>query len=207
MSIKLVRVKNNGSSDLFELPQGESVIGRSSDCRLRIPVATVSRKHCQLLVDGDKLVITDLGSQNGTIVNNKPITGPYAIRSGDTLQVGPLKFAFQFNGQVAANKTADAQPQAKTPAAKSAAPAPAKPQPAVTKKPEESEDDLAFFDDDVLLSNIPDNKQGSSSSQKSQPPQQKKDEDLDDDLAFLADDDLSFDKDADAMGSSASSLH
>ena len=79
------------------LPPGEIVIGRDDDCRIRLTSSDVSRRHCLLRgTAAGELVAADLGSRNGTYVNDVPIAGPTPLRPGDLLRVGP--FLFQVPG-------------------------------------------------------------------------------------------------------------
>jgi pSer/pThr/pTyr-binding forkhead associated (FHA) protein len=52
----------------------------------------VSREHSEILVEGGKVTVKDLGSRNGTIVNDEVIDGPRELKMGDQLKVGPLDF-------------------------------------------------------------------------------------------------------------------
>lgn len=70
------------------LPAKEMVVGRDEDCDLRIASSLVSRKHCTLKSSPDGILVTDLNSQNGTLVNDIPITEPTLLREGDSLRVG-----------------------------------------------------------------------------------------------------------------------
>ena len=72
----------------------DAVVGRGKECQLRIPVADVSRRHCQFTLDGERLLIRDLGSSNGTQLADRTIpTGKDVLLSdGDTVTVGPVKF-------------------------------------------------------------------------------------------------------------------
>ncbi|MGC1275748.1 MAG: FHA domain-containing protein [Planctomycetaceae bacterium] len=78
------------------LPAGEVVIGRDEGCRIRLTSSDVSRRHCLLRSRGEDVVASDLGSRNGTFVNESPIAGPTLLRPGDLLRVGP--FLFQVPG-------------------------------------------------------------------------------------------------------------
>jgi len=98
MQISLVRLKKDGSEKSFPLPSSVTVIGRRRSCDLRIPLASVSKKHCQLNFDDGALKIRDLGSRNGTILNGKNVTEA-VIQPGDTIRIGSLKFTFRFDGQ------------------------------------------------------------------------------------------------------------
>ncbi len=54
----------------------------------------VSRRHAKLVQRGGEILIEDLGSANGTMVNNRRLTPylPYALKSGDEVTVGKIKF-------------------------------------------------------------------------------------------------------------------
>ena len=72
----------------------DTVVGRGQDCQLRIPVADVSRRHCQFTIDGDRLLLRDLGSSNGTQLDDKsiPVGKDILLSDGDTVTVGPVSF-------------------------------------------------------------------------------------------------------------------
>jgi pSer/pThr/pTyr-binding forkhead associated (FHA) protein len=78
----------------------ETLIGRSPECNLRIASGQVSRRHCVIKVDGERVCVRDLGSANGTRLNGQAITAEVdvAVPPGSTLVVGPLKFIVQFTG-------------------------------------------------------------------------------------------------------------
>ena len=77
----------------FSLAQPEFVIGRAEDCHLQLPSRFVSRHHCELIVDDrDHLVrVRDLGSQNGTFVNESPVD-ECELKDGDKLRVACIPF-------------------------------------------------------------------------------------------------------------------
>lgn len=72
----------------------EYVIGRSSDCDLQISSLLVSRRHCELLLDHRHLAVRvrDLGSQNGTFVNQKQVRDEEELKDGDKLEVADIPF-------------------------------------------------------------------------------------------------------------------
>ncbi len=78
------------------LSSAEVVIGRDEGCHIRLTSSDISRRHCLLRCDGETIVAADLGSRNGTHVNDVAIKGPTALRPGDRLRVGP--FLFQVPG-------------------------------------------------------------------------------------------------------------
>ncbi len=98
MAVNLVLLKKNGLQKNFSLPSSVTVIGRRSDCDLRIPLATISKRHCQLSLNKGVLTLRDLGSRNGTILNGKTINEA-VVQGGDFLEVGPLTFVLQIDGQ------------------------------------------------------------------------------------------------------------
>jgi pSer/pThr/pTyr-binding forkhead associated (FHA) protein len=67
-----------------------SVIGRSRSCDLVLRDDSVSRRHVMLAVDGEHVIVTDLGSTNGTLLNGRWITQAEA-RPGDVLQLGEIE--------------------------------------------------------------------------------------------------------------------
>lgn len=99
----------NGATRSFPLAREITVIGRREDCDLRIPLTEVSRKHCRLVIGGDNVRIEDLGSSNGTLVNGQRIQES-TLNPGDYLQVGPVVFAVQVNGEPAESDIVPAVP-------------------------------------------------------------------------------------------------
>ncbi len=79
-----------GQEIRHELPQGVVVIGRGAEVELRLPVASVSRRHAAVRRDGDQVTVEDLGSRNGTRVNGLPVTGAQAIKPGDRIDVAGI---------------------------------------------------------------------------------------------------------------------
>ena len=77
---------------LVELPVGESLVGRARGCRLRFSDLTVSRLHCRLTVADSGVVIEDLGSQSGTVVNDAWLREPRQLQKGDAVQIGNRQF-------------------------------------------------------------------------------------------------------------------
>ena len=125
MDVNLILFKTNGSQKVFPLPSSITVVGRRHDCDLRIPLKSVSRRHCQLSLNKETLKIRDLGSRNGTYLNGKRITEEAAIQPGDYIKIGPLTFALQIDGQpeniVPPELTAEKSPMQAKPAVKAAA--------------------------------------------------------------------------------------
>ncbi len=100
MDVKLVMFKTNGLRKDFPVVNPETRIGRGEDCDFRIPLVSVSRHHCDISVDSESnsLKIKDLGSSNGTFVNNARITET-SLHAGDRIAVGPVVFTLQVDGK------------------------------------------------------------------------------------------------------------
>ena len=78
----------------FELPNRPLTIGRSPQADMRIADERISRIHCGIRHEGDSYVIRDLGSTNGTFLNDRRIHES-PLRFGDTIKVGHTLLAFE----------------------------------------------------------------------------------------------------------------
>jgi DNA-binding winged helix-turn-helix (wHTH) protein len=74
---------------------GENVLGREGAGVTLLKSSTVSRRHAQLDIGADGSVIEDLGSKNGTYVNDRRVETPTPVVDGDRLRVGSLVFTFR----------------------------------------------------------------------------------------------------------------
>ena len=85
----LLTVRPHEHDDLvFELDEGEHVVGRSEECDLQIEDASLSRKHALLLVSEGTVIVRDLGSKNGTFVDNEPLAGERRVTPANRLRFG-----------------------------------------------------------------------------------------------------------------------
>lgn len=73
---------------------GRSVMGRGLEADLRIDCAGISRSHAELHVNGETVVLRDLGSANGTHVNDVRTEGATVLRDGDMLRLGKVLLKF-----------------------------------------------------------------------------------------------------------------
>ena len=89
MSLKLVGTVE-GREVRQALEQGVLVIGRGAEAGLRLPVASVSRRHAEIHREGDRIVIEDLGSRNGTRVNGRPVSGGMVLQAGDRIDIAGI---------------------------------------------------------------------------------------------------------------------
>lgn len=72
--------------------EGETVIGRGSDCELHIDDPTASRRHALLRRQGNRVTVADLDSRNGTFVDADRVLSPRELRGGERLLVGETQF-------------------------------------------------------------------------------------------------------------------
>ncbi|WNG50788.1 FHA domain-containing protein [Archangium minus] len=72
----------------YELPEGVTHLGRADENDIVLGGDLVSRRHARLVVEGDSLLIEDLGSRNGSRVNGAPLQGRLNLHPGDTISLG-----------------------------------------------------------------------------------------------------------------------
>lgn len=75
------------------LPKGRTVIGRGSDANVTISDAGTSRKHVEILWDGERAMVRDLNSTNGTTLNGQPVTEA-SLTPGSVITIGRTDIAF-----------------------------------------------------------------------------------------------------------------
>lgn len=80
---------------VIRLKPGKFLIGREPDCHLRPKSELVSRHHCAFTADEFALRLRDLGSTNGTFVNDERIRGQVLLANGDRVRAGNLEFEVQ----------------------------------------------------------------------------------------------------------------
>lgn len=92
MELKLIVLA--GAKEGLEIPlkKEKFLIGRAKECSLRAGSEAISRRHCALVLKDSAWTARDLGSRNGTYVNDTRITEEVTLRVGDELRVGPLRF-------------------------------------------------------------------------------------------------------------------
>lgn len=82
-------INNRANITNWELETGTFIVGRKEENDYCIPNSTISRRHFQLdVTDNNEIFITDLGSQNGTYVNNERISEKTKLYMKDLIKVG-----------------------------------------------------------------------------------------------------------------------
>jgi diguanylate cyclase (GGDEF)-like protein len=76
------------------LPEGASTIGRSAAASLQIDGPGMSRLHAEVVVDGAQVLLRDLGSANGSFVQDMRLAGDRQLRDGDRVRLGSVLLKF-----------------------------------------------------------------------------------------------------------------
>ena len=79
------------------LSPGDNLIGRNPECGVWVDAAGVSRRHARLRLDAESgaATIADLGSMNGTFVNETRVESEAALRDGDQVHLGSVALTFR----------------------------------------------------------------------------------------------------------------
>ena len=85
--VRLVLLEGVGPAST-ELALPETLLGREPQCHVTIPDSSVSQRHARVYHSDGEWYIEDLGSTNGTYVNERPLSHPVVLRTGDKLAVG-----------------------------------------------------------------------------------------------------------------------
>jgi predicted component of type VI protein secretion system len=128
MAVSLILVRGDGRQSEIPL-KTRAIIGRQTDCQIRIPSSGISRHHCELTLADGKVLLRDMGSSNGTYVNRQKVQQAQ-LAAGDLIGLGDLVFVVRIDGNPASVDSEDALDEGAAPAptAPKAAPAPRAPQ-------------------------------------------------------------------------------
>ena len=102
LNIKLTVVTGIQKGEVHQLRIGDrAILGRDVNCDLALgDDIEISSQHAMLRRLGPKLIIRDLNSTNGTLVNGVPINNEYPLRSGDLVLIGRTELRIEFAGSV-----------------------------------------------------------------------------------------------------------
>ncbi len=87
----------NGGQHIYELSAPLTILGRGTDCDLRLVDPGVSRHHAELRVEDSEIVLVDLGSTNGTFVNGQPVRR-VSLSDGTRVTLGRTSLVFRRDG-------------------------------------------------------------------------------------------------------------
>lgn len=78
----------------YLLGAGKSTIGRHPESSIFFDDITVSRRHAEVTLSGNEVKVTDVGSLNGTYLNQRQIDSSQQLVPGDVLQIGKFKLVY-----------------------------------------------------------------------------------------------------------------
>ncbi|MCC6213851.1 MAG: FHA domain-containing protein [Polyangiaceae bacterium] len=78
----------------IDLREGETLLGRGSDCQVTIEDPLVSRRHAAIRVQGGHASVVDLGSRNGVTLNGSLLQGSRELAHGDRIRIGTQEMVF-----------------------------------------------------------------------------------------------------------------
>jgi hypothetical protein len=77
----------------YDLPESGATLGRG-DVEIQIEDPFASARHARITRQGYVLMIEDLGSTNGTYLNEEPLSGPQPLHPGDRIRIGDSEFSY-----------------------------------------------------------------------------------------------------------------
>jgi hypothetical protein len=82
------------SGSAYPLSDG-AVLGRGEQADIQLEDTFASSQHARLAPHGEVIVLEDLGSTNGTYLNEEPLRGPQPLHPGDRIRIGDSQFVFE----------------------------------------------------------------------------------------------------------------
>ena len=79
----------------FNLPDGETTVGREFGAGLVVPNDTVSRHHASLVKTGTQVELRDNLSTNGTWINGNKLSGSQVLKPGDSIRFGSIEYRYE----------------------------------------------------------------------------------------------------------------
>ncbi len=83
----IVRDKSTGQQWERSLVEDSLVIGREEECGLALPDRQVSRRHATIYRQGERYMLRDESSRNGTFINDTLVTSPRLLQDGDEIEI------------------------------------------------------------------------------------------------------------------------
>jgi HAMP domain-containing protein len=78
----------------YDVGQG-AVLGRGDQAEIRLEDPFASSRHARVLRQGGIVVLEDLGSTNGTFLNEELLSGPRPLHRGDRVRIGDSEFTYE----------------------------------------------------------------------------------------------------------------
>lgn len=87
------RAPGHESGVAYDIPEAGATLGRG-DVEIQIEDPFASARHARITRQGYVLMIEDLGSTNGTYLNEEPLSGPQPLHPGDRIRIGDSEFSY-----------------------------------------------------------------------------------------------------------------
>ena len=87
------RAPGHESGVAYDIPESGATLGRG-DVEIQIEDPFASSRHARITRQGYVLMIEDLGSTNGTYLNEEPLSGPQPLHPGDRIRIGDSEFSY-----------------------------------------------------------------------------------------------------------------
>jgi DNA-binding winged helix-turn-helix (wHTH) protein len=94
-----------GTTAEIALFAGENVLGREGPGVILVKSSTVSRRHVRIAIDASGATVEDLGSKNGTYVNDRRVSVATPVAEGDEIRIGSLLFTFRVSPPAGSTET------------------------------------------------------------------------------------------------------
>jgi FHA domain-containing protein len=129
---KLTLVQDRKTVQIYDLDQPVIRIGRIPGMDIQIDDVSISRRQAEIQQEGDRWVVRDIGSSNGTFVNGERLAGDRPLKAGDEISIGQFSLFFE-------RGIASYQPRSREAAAKE------RPRPAPAPRPAGPADSTAYL--------------------------------------------------------------
>jgi predicted component of type VI protein secretion system len=90
----VARAPGHESGMIYDI-DGDLVLGRGDRAEIRLEDPFASSQHARIFEQGNAVVIEDLGSTNGTYLNEEVLQSPRPLHPGDRVRIGDSEFTFE----------------------------------------------------------------------------------------------------------------
>jgi two-component system cell cycle response regulator len=98
----LVQIYGPSLGKRYALDRPETIVGRDLSSDIVVDLDTVSRRHCRFTARGGTVQLVDMGSTNGTLLNDRDVELETSLRSNDLVRVGGAIFKFLYGDDIEA---------------------------------------------------------------------------------------------------------
>ena len=92
------------------LREGENIVGRDTAELFQCEAPTISRRHARIVIIGESITLEDVGSKNGTWLEDERLTAPHVLADGDVVKLGSATFTFRLARQSKPTESVDQLP-------------------------------------------------------------------------------------------------